>query len=118
MFHLLLNLIWGLLHIHYGAINILGSLAFYFALLEKVQLGGDHSDFHILLTALTQILDGLLLDAWRQECALDGFADFSTFSASEPTADRLLEYAHCILQKYATPTVKLPPAILRKPCQT
>jgi len=92
-----MNLIWGLLHVHYGAINIPGSLSYFFALLEKFRLGGEHPDFHTLLAALTQILDGLLLNVWRQECALDGFPDFKSFLALEPTLDQLLGYARHII---------------------
>lgn len=113
MFHLLMNLIWGLLHVHYGAINIPGSLSYFFALLEKFRLGGEHPDFHTLLAALTQILDGLLLNVWRQECALDGFPDFKSFLALEPTLDQLLGYARHIIWKYATPNAKLPSPILK-----
>ena len=97
MFHLLLNLILGLLHVHYGTINVPGGLAFYFALLKKVQLDEEHPDFHTLLTALTQILDSLLLNAWRQECAADDHIIFTNFLATAPTPEKLLKYVHHIL---------------------
>ena len=109
-----MNLIWALLHIYYGLINTPGSLSFYFALLEKVHLGGEHPDFHTLLMALTQILDCLLLNAWQQECALDGFPDFNSFLISKSTPAQLHEYARHILKKYATPTDKIPPTNHKK----
>jgi hypothetical protein len=109
-----MNLIWGLLHVHYGAINAPGSLSHFFALLEKVRLGGEHPDFHTLLAALTQILDGLLLNAWRRECSANGYANLDAFAASNPTPEELLRCARLILEKYATPTEILPPALLRK----
>ncbi|KAH8993553.1 hypothetical protein EDB86DRAFT_3064787 [Lactarius hatsudake] len=62
LFHLCLNLVWALLHVH--SLDQTGSLAYFFALLEKTHLGSDHPDYHRLLSALTQILDGILLNAW------------------------------------------------------
>ncbi|KAF8873122.1 hypothetical protein BD779DRAFT_1452195, partial [Infundibulicybe gibba] len=100
LFHLLMNLIWALLNVHRGAINQLGSLSHFFAVLEKTRLGAAHPDFHTLLAALTQILDGLILNAWRRECPgnmLDEFAN------GKPTAVDLLKLARQILRKYATP---------------
>ncbi|KAH9020749.1 hypothetical protein EDB84DRAFT_1621797 [Lactarius hengduanensis] len=52
LFHLCLNLV---------------KFGLFLALLEKTRLGGDHPDYHTLLSALTQILDGILLNAWRYE---------------------------------------------------
>lgn len=109
VFHFLMNLIWALLHVHYGAINISGSLSHFFALLEKVRLAGEHPDFHTLLVALTQILDGLILNAWRQEIALDGHDSLDSFAATDPSPEELLVYSRRILEKYATPTEKPEP---------
>ena len=106
LFHLCLNLIWALLHVHRGSLNQTGSLAYFFALLEKSRLGGDHPDYHTLLAALRQILDGILLNAWRHE---SGHRDLSAFADTEPTAEDLLEMAEDILAKHATPMERLTP---------
>ncbi|KAH9036081.1 hypothetical protein EDB84DRAFT_1398153 [Lactarius hengduanensis] len=106
LFHLCLNLVWALLHMHRGSLEQTGSLAYFFALLEKTRLGGDHPDYHTLLSALTQILDGILLNAWRYEST---HRDLSKFAATEPLAEDLLEMAGNILLKHATP-MKTPDA--------
>ncbi|KAH9011630.1 hypothetical protein EDB85DRAFT_2159783 [Lactarius pseudohatsudake] len=100
LFHLCLNLVWALLHIHRGSLDQTGSLTFFFALLEKTRLGGDHPDYHTLLSALTQILDGVLLNAWRHE---SGYCDLGEYAATEPSAEDLLRMAGVILMKHATP---------------
>ena len=67
LFHLVMNLIWALLATHCGTIDKIGSLSYFFALLEKARLGAEHPDFHTLKAALLQILEGLLLNAWHLE---------------------------------------------------
>ncbi|KAJ7704876.1 hypothetical protein B0H17DRAFT_920817 [Mycena rosella] len=46
LFHLCLNLVWAILHVHRGHINHVGSLAYFFALMEKARLGNDQPDYH------------------------------------------------------------------------
>ncbi|KAJ7120719.1 hypothetical protein C8R43DRAFT_900517 [Mycena crocata] len=99
LFHLCLNLVWAILHIHRGTINETGSLAYFFALMEKKRLGNDQPDYHTLLAALTQILDGLLLDAWRRQC---GFPTLAKFAETKPPPAKLREIAASILTEYAT----------------
>ncbi|KAJ7251794.1 hypothetical protein B0H12DRAFT_1202684 [Mycena haematopus] len=100
LFHLCLNLVWAILHVHRGSINQVGSLAYFFTLMEKARLGNDQPDYHTLLAALTQILDGLLLNAWRRECGCDSF---KAFAESKPTPDKLRDIAARILTDYAMP---------------
>ena len=100
LFHLCLNLVWALLHVHQGSLEQTGSLAYFFALLEKTRLGGNHPDYHTLLSALTQVLDGILLNAWRYE---SGYRSLREFAATEPTAENLLKIAGDILSKHAMP---------------
>ncbi|KAJ7183912.1 hypothetical protein C8R46DRAFT_856486, partial [Mycena filopes] len=100
LFHLCLNLVWGVLHVHRGSVNELGSLTYFFALIEKARLGGDQPDYHTLLAALTQIAHGLLLNAWLKEC---GFASLPLFAESKPSPDTLRKLAARILTEYATP---------------
>ena len=58
LFHLGLNLIWVILHVHRGTQNQEGSLAYWFTILEKTRLGSAHPDYHTLLATLQQIFDG------------------------------------------------------------
>ncbi len=99
LFHLCLNLVWALLHVHRGSLGDTGSLTFYFALLQKTRLGGDHPDYHTLLAALTQIHDGLILNAWQMEC---GYKTLAEFAADEPSPEDLRKIASEIILKYAT----------------
>jgi hypothetical protein len=64
VFHKCMNLIWVVLKVHQGTIAQIGSLKYYFALLEKTCLTNEKPDYHTLLSALTQILHGLILQAW------------------------------------------------------
>ncbi|KAF8208262.1 hypothetical protein K438DRAFT_1961761 [Mycena galopus ATCC 62051] len=86
LFHLCLNFAWALLNVHRSHVNHHGTLAHLFAILEKTCLGGQKPDYHSLVMALMQILDGLLLDAWRIEC---GYASLAEYAASKPSAASL-----------------------------
>ena len=68
--------------------------------MEKTRLGGEHPDYHTLLSALTQILDGILLNAWRCE---SGHRDLNKFATTEPSAEDLIKMAGNIMWKYAMP---------------
>jgi hypothetical protein len=98
LFHLCMNLIWALLHVHRGSLSQIGSLAYFFTLLEKTRLGADHPDYHTLLAALTQILHGIVLNGWQQE-----LGDFEDFAKTSPTAQDLLHRAQNVLLKCTTP---------------
>ncbi|KAH8980088.1 hypothetical protein EDB83DRAFT_2242445 [Lactarius deliciosus] len=98
-FHLTMNLLWCVLETHRGTLNQMGSLTQFFAVLEKTRLGGEHPDYHTLLAALTQILHGLILNAWRNECDYSSLRDFSK---AEPTPGGLLDCARQIAEKYAS----------------
>ncbi|KAJ7803561.1 hypothetical protein B0H14DRAFT_3091955 [Mycena olivaceomarginata] len=100
LFHLCLNLIWAVLHSHRGHETTEGSLAYFFVLLGKARLGGKHPDYHSLLAALMQILDGLLLDALQIEC---GFPSLSAFANSKPTSEQILAIADRVLEEHAMP---------------
>ncbi|KAG0704312.1 hypothetical protein DFH29DRAFT_802150, partial [Suillus ampliporus] len=100
LFHLCLNLVWALLHVHRGSIHQVGSLSYFFTLLDQTQLGYEHPDYHTLLATLMQILQGIIVNAWRKEC---GHVSLAVFASSNPTADKLLEIADKILITHATP---------------
>ena len=73
--------------------------------MEKTQLGSDHPDYHTLLTAITQILEGLVLNAWRQECG-----QLHAFVATNHTPESILHKAREIAQKYMVPKHTFPPS--------
>lgn len=104
-FHLLMNLIWALLNVHRGSITEQGSLAYYFNILEKVRLASEKPDFHTLLTALTQILEGLILNAWRKECPQPSLSEFAK---TDPRPEDIVSIAQRIIKKYASPTLEIP----------
>ncbi|KAH9012620.1 hypothetical protein EDB83DRAFT_2168703, partial [Lactarius deliciosus] len=101
-FHLTMNLLWCVLKTHRGTLNQMGSLTQFFAVLEKTRLGGEHPDYHTLLAALTQILHGLILNAWRNECDYSSLRDFSK---AKPMPGGLLDCARQIAEKYASDPV-------------
>jgi hypothetical protein len=105
VFHKCLNLVWALLKIHQGAIDQLGSSKYFFAILEKTRLSNDKPDYHTRLTALMQILYGLVLQCWRQEC---GYSSLEEFAASKPTPQTLLDISLRIIQNHATPLPEQP----------
>ncbi|KAF6766018.1 hypothetical protein DFP72DRAFT_1161701 [Ephemerocybe angulata] len=107
LFHLIMNLIWALKDKHYGTIEEIASLAQLFALLYKARLAGAKADFHSLLTALTQILEGIILNAWEAEC---GYDDLDAFAKSKPTPEMLISIAKRIINEHATPTPAYTPA--------
>ncbi|KAF8419230.1 hypothetical protein L210DRAFT_3426290 [Boletus edulis BED1] len=105
LFHLCMNLIWALLHIHRGSISEPGSLSYFFALLDRSRLGSEHPDYHTLLSTLMQILDGIVLNAWKVEC---GHSSLLTLAASNPTPTELCDIADKILHDHVTPPHDLP----------
>ncbi|KIJ12598.1 hypothetical protein PAXINDRAFT_53366, partial [Paxillus involutus ATCC 200175] len=99
LFHLVMNFIWALLHVHRGSINQTGSLSYFFALLDRTRLGCEHPDYHTLLATLLQILRGIILNAWTVECQYESLAQFAK---SNPSPDELLLVADHILGNHAT----------------
>ena len=98
LFHLCMNLIWALLHVHRGSLHQMGSLTYFFALMEKARLSADHPDYHTLLAALTQVLEGIILAAW-----LDELGDLADFAKTNPSAQDLLLRAQSILNRCTCP---------------
>ncbi|KAF8234090.1 hypothetical protein L208DRAFT_1263482, partial [Tricholoma matsutake] len=90
-----------------GTVNQSGSLSHFFAILEKVQLNSDHPDFHTLLAALTQVLEGLILHVWQTIC---GRSSLESFATLQPSTTKLLERSHSIIWNYATPSRKYKPS--------
>ncbi|KAN0073710.1 hypothetical protein V8E55_011964 [Tylopilus felleus] len=101
LFHLMMNLIWALLHVHRGLIHQVGSLSYFFALLDRTRLGCEHPDYHTLLSTLLQILRGIILNAWRVEC---GHPSLEAFASSNPFPDGLLQVAEKIIQSHTSPS--------------
>ncbi|KAH9014521.1 hypothetical protein EDB85DRAFT_1899172 [Lactarius pseudohatsudake] len=59
----------------------------------------EHLNYHALLAALTQILHGLILNAWHNECDHPLLRDFSK---AEPMPGGLLDCARQIAEKYTS----------------
>jgi len=97
LFHLNMNLLWGLLNTHRGSVNTTGSLAYFFAVLDKRRLAREKPDYHSLLMAMMQILDGAILNAWTSEC---GFPSLQDFADTKPTAAELLAVAEKIYKAH------------------
>lgn len=102
-FHFAMNHMWSELSIHRGSLQDLGSLTHLFAVMDKTRLGGQHPDYHSLLQALTQIFQGMVLNAWRLECEHSSLA---AFAESDPNEDDLLRIAQKIISEHATPSPK------------
>jgi hypothetical protein len=101
LFHLCLDLVWAILNVRQGHLSVDESLShFFLVILEKTRLGNLHPDYHTLLAALMQILDGLLLDAWRLNYGYPNVA----FAESKPSPEKLIEIADKIIHNHATPT--------------
>ena len=100
LFHLCMNLIWALLHTHCGSFHQTGSLTYFFALMEKTRLGADHPDYHTLLAALTQVLEGIILGTW-----LDDLGNLGNFAKMRPSAQDLLLRAQGFLNRCTCPLV-------------
>ncbi|RXW20346.1 hypothetical protein EST38_g5509 [Candolleomyces aberdarensis] len=102
LFHAALNLAWALLHVHRGTLSQVGSLAYWFAILEKTRLGGAKPDYHTLYMTLVQILQGFVLSAWKEICSKDG-KTLSGYKESKPTPEDFHIKAATILDEYLTP---------------
>ncbi|PBK90385.1 hypothetical protein ARMGADRAFT_1111772 [Armillaria gallica] len=100
LFHLQMNLAWCLLNKHHHSEDQIGSLAYFFTIMNKKRLNGEKPDYHTLTTALLQIRHGLLLNAWFAKC---GKADLDKFARSNPTPQQLHSIAMDILLDLATP---------------
>ncbi|KAF8119144.1 hypothetical protein EV363DRAFT_1593479 [Boletus edulis] len=110
LFHLCMNLIWALLHVHRGSIHQVGSFSYFFALLDRTRLGCDHPDYHALLATLLQILRGIILNAWKVE---SGHTSLASFASTNPLPDELFRIADRIIINHTTtapcePTSKRP----------
>ena len=102
LFHAHMNLIWAVLSIHRGSFETVGSLAYFFNILDLRRLGSARPAYYPLLAALSWILDGLLLDCWARECDCDSLNNFKPMT-HDP--EHLREMAQRILHRYLSPTL-------------
>ncbi|KAL0062392.1 hypothetical protein AAF712_010738 [Marasmius tenuissimus] len=109
LFHLIMNLIWALLNHHRGSIHNLGSLSYFFALLDKKRLGNEKPDYHTLLVSLTQILHGYILNEWRRRC---GHCSLADFAAARPSMHMVKRIATDIVLSVSKPSVLSSSALL------
>ncbi|KAF8432017.1 hypothetical protein L210DRAFT_3414872, partial [Boletus edulis BED1] len=102
LFHLCMNLLWALLHVHQDAINQIGSLSFFFALVDRTRLSGNHPNYHTLLAMLLQILKGIIvMSAWKVKC---GHPSLLAFAELNSTPSDLLSIADKILKSHTRPS--------------
>ncbi|KAJ8089828.1 hypothetical protein AAF712_016208 [Marasmius tenuissimus] len=116
-FHLDLNLRWAICRHHMGTSRQPGSLAHFFLLMGKRRLGGEKPDYYATGQAFKQILDGLILDAWRLAVSSLGFRSIKDFIKSNPSPETLYDVAGKILKDFATPLPDMkdkPPSKPRK----
>lgn len=85
LFHLCYNLANAILHLHRGALDQIGCLNHWFYLLGKTRLSGEKPDYHTLITAMSQILDGIILSIWEYLCMESESSD--TASSSEESSN-------------------------------
>ena len=102
LFHAHMNLMWAVLSIHRGSFETVGSLAYFFNILDLRRLGSTRPAYYPLLAAFNWVLDGLLLDCWAKECSRDSLKDFEPMT-HEP--GHLREMAQGILRRYLSPTL-------------
>jgi hypothetical protein len=102
LFHLQMNLAWCILNKHRFKLEQIGSLAFYFEILEKKHLGAEKPDYYTLIAALSEIRDALLLNTWHKKLSAKGMTAVS-YANSRPSVENLLSLAHKILNDYASP---------------
>jgi hypothetical protein len=79
-------------------IEELGSLQYYIVLLGKTRLGSDQPDYETMRSFVNQVLDGHILHYWEVESMMS----LKSLASKKPSADRLLEIADNILDKYAS----------------
>ena len=103
LFHAHMNLIWAVLSVHRGSFETIGSLAYFFNILDLRRLGSARPAYYPLLAAFNWILDGLLLDCWAKECGCDSLRDFRPM---EQEPGRLREMARGIIDRYLSPTLQ------------
>ena len=99
-FHALMNLIWLLLHIHRGSLEELGSLTWFFNIMDKTRLSGEKPDFHTLLSALEQVFASIILNGWRHE---SGSSTLQEYAQSRPGPDEILATAAQVIKNHAIP---------------
>ena len=112
MFHLVMNLMNAILQMHWGTLQQIGSFTYFFTVLEKTRLNSEHPDFHMLLTTFTQIVEGLILNAWHREC---GSSSLHSFSESNLSLEFIFKTARKILGTYATPEPACAPVNTKAP---
>ncbi|EEB87795.1 hypothetical protein MPER_14712, partial [Moniliophthora perniciosa FA553] len=100
LFHKVMNIAWAFRCVHYGSVRQVGTLSFFFSILDKRRLANEKPDFYTLNSAYSQILDGLILNAWRLKCGKDSL---DKFIAENPPPEVLHKLASEIFEEFATP---------------
>lgn len=101
LFHAHMNLIWAILNIHRGSFETIGSLAYFFNILDLRRVGSARPAYYPLLAAFDWILDGLLLDCWVKESGCNSLNEFKPMAHGP---EHLREMAEGILRQYLPPS--------------
>ncbi|KAF6759188.1 hypothetical protein DFP72DRAFT_1064151 [Ephemerocybe angulata] len=119
LFHAALNLVWALLHVHRGTSSQIATVAYWIVVLEKVRLLSAKPDYHTAYAFLIQILEGVVLAAWKEICLLQDptlseeekanatgpqkARAFERYAKSKPEASDLVKKAELLLSTYIVP---------------
>ncbi|KAF7976464.1 hypothetical protein HWV62_6721 [Athelia sp. TMB] len=98
-FHVQLNLLWALLHIHRGMREQIGSLQYFIVLLGRTRMGSAKPDFNTMRSLATQVLAGNILSYWK---VATGGATLAQFAATKPTIEALLLHAESIYSNWVS----------------
>lgn len=82
--------------------------------MEKTHLGGEHPDYHTLLAALTQILQGLILNALQIEC---GAHTLDNFAKTNPSPEEMFTLTQKVMANYTVPEPHFSATNLKVPLQ-
>ncbi|KAJ8090844.1 hypothetical protein PM082_024759 [Marasmius tenuissimus] len=114
IFHMLMNLHWGIRDKHYGTIRQPGSLSNLYSRMGKKRLGNDKPEYYPLRDAHGQVLDGIVICAWK-EVLPPSYPTLGAFLDSNPSPALLLGMSFKILNDFARPLPNVTPPPPPKP---
>ncbi|KAG1898293.1 uncharacterized protein F5891DRAFT_955742 [Suillus fuscotomentosus] len=95
-FHVQLNQIWAILHVHQGSIEESGGLQYYISLLGRVRLGTEYPDYHTLVSFATQVLVRHITLYWETICGMS----LSSLAEARHSPEEMKAFAMEIYHKY------------------
>ncbi|KAG1762229.1 hypothetical protein EDD22DRAFT_778674 [Suillus occidentalis] len=95
-FHIQLNLIWTILHVHLRSKEESGGLQYYISLLGRVRLGTEHPDYCTLVSFATQVLVRHIMLYWETVCG----TSLSSLAKAKHSPEEMKAFAIVIYHKY------------------